>query len=85
MKMQIIVKIEQEDGSALTDPTAVEVNIPEIEAFDSPEVFDKVFDGCERGVLEARNGVVEEAIEKYLSVVAKKNAVGAGSARRKTD
>jgi hypothetical protein len=68
MKMQIIVKIEQEDGSALTDPTAVEVNIPEIEAFDSPEVFD----GCERGVLEARNGVVEEAMGKYLSIVAKK-------------
>jgi hypothetical protein len=72
MKMQITVKIKQEDGSALTDPTTVEVDIPEVEAFTGPEVFDDVFDGCERGVLEARNGVVEEAMGKYLSVVAKK-------------
>jgi len=72
MKMQIIVNIKNEDGSELTEPTTVEVNIPEVELFTGPGVFDEVFDQYERGVLEARNGVVEEATEKYLSEVAKK-------------
>jgi hypothetical protein len=72
MKMQIIVNIKNEDGSELTEPTTVEVNIPEVESFTGPGVFDEVFDQYERGVLEARNGVVEEATEKYLSEVAKK-------------
>jgi hypothetical protein len=72
MKMRIIVAIENEDESELTEPTTVVVPIPEVEAFTGPEVFDEVFDQYERGVLEARNGVVEEATEKYLSEVAKK-------------
>ena len=69
MKMQITVNIKNEDGSALTEPTTMEVDIPEIEAFTGPKVFDEVFDQYERGVLEVRNGVVEEATEKYLSEV----------------
>src|SRR6266550_9133691 len=73
MKMRITVNIEKEDGSELTEPTTIEVDIPEIEAFTDPKVFDEVFDQYERGVLEARNGVVEEATEKYLSEVAKKS------------
>src|SRR2546429_9368222 len=75
MKMRITVNIEKEDGSELTEPTTIEVDIPEIEAFTSPRVFDEIFDRYERGVLEARNGVVEEATEKYLSEVAKKTRV----------
>ena len=84
MKMQITVNIKKEDGSELTEPTTIEVGIPEIEAFTGPGVFDEVFDQYERGVLEARNGVVEEATEKYLSEVAKKNAVGIRDARGRT-
>lgn len=72
MKMQIIVNIKNEDGSALTESTTVEVNIPEVEAFTGPKEFDRIFDQYEREVLKARNGVVEEATEKYLSEVAKK-------------
>jgi hypothetical protein len=72
MKMQITVNIKNEDNSELTEPTTMEVDIPEVEAFTGPEVFDEVFDHYERGVLEARNGVVEKATEKYLSAVAKK-------------
>jgi hypothetical protein len=72
MKMRISVTIENEDGSAFADPTTVEVGVPEVEAFTSPQVFDQVFDQYERGVLEARNEVVEEATEKYLSAVGKK-------------
>jgi hypothetical protein len=83
MKMQITANIKKEDGSELTEPTTIEVDIPEIEAFTGPRVFDEVFDQYERGVLEARNGVVEEATEKYLSEVAKKSPVGVRGARRR--
>src|SRR5215472_1400610 len=72
MKMQIIVNIKNEDNSELTESTTIEVDIPEVEAFTGPEVFDEIFDHYERGVIEARNGVVEKATGKYLSAVAKK-------------
>lgn len=84
MKMRITVNIEKEDGSELTGPTAMEVDIPEIESFTGPKVFDEVFNQYERRVLEARNEVVEEATEKYLSEVAKKSPVGVRGARRRT-
>ena len=84
MKMRITVTIENEDESAFTEPTTTEVSIPEVEAFTGPKAFDQVFNQYERGVLEARNGVVEEATGKYLSAVGKKNAVGVGCARRRT-
>jgi hypothetical protein len=84
MKMRITVTIEDEDESAFTESTATEVTIPGVEAFTGPEVFDQVFNQYERGVLKARNGVVEEATEKYLSEVAKKNSIGVGRARRGT-
>jgi hypothetical protein len=84
MKMQIIVNIQKEDGSEVTEPTTIEVGIPEIEAFTSPGVFNEVFNKYEQGVLEARNGVVEEATEKYLSEVAKKNPVGVRGTRRRS-
>ena len=73
MKMQIIVTIENEDESEVTEPMTVVVSIPEVEAFTGPEVFDEIFDHYERGVLEARNVVVEEATQKYLSEVSKKS------------
>lgn len=85
MKMRISVTIEKEDGSAFVDPTTVEVAVPEVEAFTSPQVFDQVFYQYEQAVIDARNGVVEEATKNYLSAVGKKNAVGARSARRRTD
>ena len=43
MKMRIHVTIENEDESALTEPTIMEVSVPEVEAFTGPEVFDQVF------------------------------------------
>lgn len=74
MKMRITITIENEDESVFTEPTSTEVTIPGVEAFTGPKVFDHVFHQYEQGVLEARNGVVEEATEKYLSEVAKKKA-----------
>jgi hypothetical protein len=84
MKMRIIVTIENEDESEVTEPTTVVVPIPGVEAFTGPEVFDHVFHQYEQGVLEARNGVIGEATQKYLSDVAKKKPVGVRSARRRT-
>lgn len=81
MKMRISVTIENEDGSAFADPTTVEVGVPEVEAFTSPQVFDQVFDQYERGVLEARNEVVEAATEKYLSAVGKKKRSRSGKCK----
>jgi uncharacterized protein YehS (DUF1456 family) len=74
MKMRILVTMENEDESEVTEPTTVVVSIPEIEAFTGPDVFDQVFDQYERRVLKARNGVVEQATQKYLSEVAKKKS-----------
>ena len=72
MKMRISVTIENEDGSALTEPATRELSIPGVEAFTGPEVFDQVFDQYEREALEARNSVMKEASEKYVSAVGKK-------------
>jgi hypothetical protein len=85
VKMRISVTIENEDGSAFVDPTTIEVGVPEVESFTSPQVFDQVFYQYEQAVIDARNGVVEEATENYLSAVGKKNAVGAREPRRRTD
>lgn len=72
MEMRITVTITNKDESALTEPTNVTVSIPEIEDYSSPGVFDEIFEQYEQGVVTARNGVVEEATEKYLSAVSKK-------------
>lgn len=72
MEMQITVTITNKDESALTEPTNVTVSIPEVEEYSSPGVFDEVFEQYEQDVITARNGVVEEATEKYLSAVSKK-------------
>ena len=72
MKMRISVSIENEDESAFTESTTREFSIPGVEAFTGSEVFDQVFEQYEREVLEARNGVVKEATEKYVSEVGKK-------------
>ena len=72
MKVQIIVNITNEDHSQAAESTAIEVNVPEFEAFTGPENFGEVFDHYERTVLKARNEVVAAATENYLSELAKK-------------
>jgi len=75
MKIQMIVHIKNEDGTLGADSTAIEVDVPNYEAFTGPENFGEVFDQYERKVLEARNEVVEVASEKYLGGMVKKNTV----------
>ena len=72
MKVQIIVNITNEDHSQAAESTAIEVNVPEFEAFTGPENFGEVFDHYERNVLKARNEAVAAATENYLSELAKK-------------
>ena len=64
MKKRITITIENEDNSANAESTTTEVTIPGVEAFTGPEVFDQVFEHYKLGMLEARNGVEEEATEK---------------------
>jgi hypothetical protein len=75
MKMRITVNIENDDNTEAVEMTAVELDIPDFEVFTGPDKFGEVFDQYERKVLEARNDVMKEATEKYLSELAKKNTI----------
>jgi hypothetical protein len=72
MKMHIMVMITDEDDSALGEPTTTVINLPKIEDYGNPEVFDQTFHQYEQTVLTARKEVFEEATETYLSAVGKK-------------
>ena len=72
MKIQMIVHIKNDDGTFGADSTAIEVDVPNYEAFTGPENFGEVFDQYERKVLKARNEAIEVATEKYLSELAQK-------------
>ena len=75
MKMRITVNIENDDNTEAIEPTAIELGIPNFEAFTGPDKFGEVFDQYERKALEARNDAMKAATEKYLSELAKKNTV----------
>jgi len=85
MKIQMIVNIKNDDGTFGAESTAIEVDVPNYEAFTGPEQFGEVFDQYERKVLEARNAVVESATENYLSEMEKKNTVRGRGAGRKNN
>jgi hypothetical protein len=85
MKIQMIVHMKNDDGTFEAESTAIEVDVPNYEAFTGPENFGEVFDQYERKVLEARNEVVEAASEKYLGVMVKKNTVRSRDTRRKNN
>jgi hypothetical protein len=72
MRMQITVNIKNEDDSEIAEPTTIEVEVPDFEAFTGPDKFGEVFDQYERKVLKARNEAIEAATEKYLSELAQK-------------
>jgi hypothetical protein len=72
MKLAITVNLTNEDGTAATKATTIEVEVPDFEDFTGPEHFGEVFDSYERTVLKARNEAIEAATEKYLSELVKK-------------
>ncbi len=85
MKMKITVNIENDDNTEAVESTAIELGIPNFEAFTGPDKFGEVFDQYERKVLEARNEVVEVATEKYLGEMGKKNTVRGRDTRQKNN
>jgi hypothetical protein len=50
----------------------MDAEIPEFEAFSSPETFGAVFDSCERQAIKLRNEAMRVAIENYLNELVKK-------------
>ena len=76
MKMQITVNIQTDDGAPGAEPTQIEVEVPNFEAFTGPEAFGAVFHEYEQQVIKARNTAIEVATENYLTELAKKT-VGA--------
>jgi hypothetical protein len=85
MKIQMIVHIKNDDGTFGAESTAIEVEVPNYEAFTGPENFGEIFDQYERKVLEARNEVVEAASEMYLGGMVKKNTVRGRDTRRENN
>ena len=73
MKMEIIVKFKNEDGTEALKTTTIDAEVPEFDEFKGPDNFREVFDKCERAVLKARNTVAELAMEEYLTELSKKN------------
>jgi hypothetical protein len=72
MKLKITVAIEHANGEPAVQPTTMDVEIPEFEAFTSPETFGAVFDTCERQAIKLRNEAMRVAIENYLNELVKK-------------
>jgi len=79
----MIINIKNDDGSIEAESTAIEVDVPNYEAFTVPEQFGEIFDQYERKVLETRNAVVKLATENYLSEMAKKTQSEAEEQRGK--
>lgn len=72
MKLKITVAIEYANGEPAVQATTMDAEIPEFEAFSSPETFGVVFDPCERQALQLRNEAMRVAIENYLNELVKK-------------
>ncbi len=72
MKLKITVAIEHANGEPAVQSTTMEGEIPEFEAFSSPETFGAVFDTCERQAIQLRNEAMRVAIENYLNELGKK-------------
>jgi len=72
MKMEIYIKITDNDGNEIIKPVTVDADIPDFSEFVGPDNFLEVFDAYEKAVLKARNKAAEEATEEYLAELSKK-------------
>jgi hypothetical protein len=73
MKMEITVKINNDDGTETIKPITIDTDIPEFDEFEGPDNFREVFNKYEKAVLKARNVAAEVATEEYLTELSKKN------------
>lgn len=72
MKMEITVKIKNDNGTETIKPITIDTNIPEFDDFKGPDNFREVFDKYEKAVLKARNEAAEIATAEYLTELSKK-------------
>lgn len=72
MKMEIEIRIKNDDGTESVKPVVIDTDIPEWDAFIGPDNFREVFHQYEKAVLKARNLAAEKATEEYLSELSKK-------------
>lgn len=72
MKMEITVRIKNEDGTEEIRPVVVDTEIPGFQEYTGPDNFREVFDRCEKAVLKIRNQAAEIAIEEYITELSKK-------------
>ena len=73
MKMEITVKIKNDDGTETIKPITIDTDIPEFDEFTGPDNFREVFDKCEKSVIKIRNKAAELVMEEYLTELSKKN------------
>ena len=72
MKMEITVKITNDDGTETVKPVVIDTDIPSYDDYKGPDSFLQDFDVYEKAVLKIRNDAVKEATEAYLEDIAKK-------------
>lgn len=75
MRMEIIVKIINDDGTEIIKPVAIDTEIPEFSEFKNANNFKEVFHKYEQAVLKARNVAAELATEEYLTELSKKKSI----------
>ena len=75
MKMEIIVKIINDDGTEIIKPVVIDTKIPEFGEFKDSNNFREVFHKYEQAVLKARNIAAELATEEYLTELSKKKSI----------
>lgn len=72
MKMEINIRIINDDGNEIIKPVMLDTEIPEFDDFKDSSNFREIFDRYEKAVLKVRNTVAELATEEFLSELSKK-------------
>ena len=72
MKMEITVKIKNEDGAETIKPVVIDTEIPGYDDYKGPDSFLQDFDVCEKAVIKLRDEAVKEAMDAYLADISKK-------------
>jgi hypothetical protein len=72
MKIEVSVKIKDDEGKEIFETVSVEGEIPDFSEFKGSDNFRDVFDKLERTSLKVRNESMKQAIENYSSQLSKK-------------
>jgi hypothetical protein len=72
MKMEINIRIINDNGTEVIKPIETNTEIPGFEEYTGADNFREVFNRCEQSVLKIRNASAEAAIEDYLTELSKK-------------